>query len=151
MSSPETWFLVCNYGVLPFWVLLAVAPRAAITRQVVHAAWITWLLATVYLVALASGSSEGGSFASLHGVMTLLSSPHAALAGWVHYLVFDLFVGAWEVRDAQRHAIPHAAVVPCLFATLMLGPLGLAAYLLLRSVLRRRVSLDESTAPTTRG
>jgi hypothetical protein len=54
------------------------------------------------------------------------------LAGWIHYLAFDLFVGAWEVRDAQRQGIHHLLVIPCLLATLMAGPAGLALYWLLR-------------------
>ena len=55
----------------------------------------------------------------------LFTSPHAVLAGWIHYLAFDLFVGAWEVRDARRHGLSHWMVVPCLALTLMLGPFGL--------------------------
>ena len=51
------------------------------------------------------------------------------LAGWVHYLAFDLFVGSWEVRDAQRLGIPHLLVVPCLVLTFLFGPVGLLLYL----------------------
>jgi hypothetical protein len=76
--------------------------------------------------------------------MTLFTSPSVVLVGWVHYLVFDLFVGAWEVRDAHRRSISHLFVVPCLVMTLMLGPIGLLAYLLLRFAKTRVVSLDES-------
>jgi hypothetical protein len=76
--------------------------------------------------------------------MLFFTSPYATLVGWVHYLVFDLFVGAWEVRDARRREIPHLAVVPCLVVTLMLGPVGLLAYLTLRFALKRELSLDES-------
>ncbi len=82
---------------------------------------------------------------SLGGVMALFSSPHIMLVGWVHYLVFDLFVGAWEVRDARRRSIHHGMVVPCLFLTLMVGPVGLLAYLVLRWTLRREVGLEETT------
>ena len=59
-------------------------------------------------------------------------------------LVFDLFVGAWEARDAKRQGIPHLALVPCLLATLMFGPAGLLAYLALRGVMRRTETLAES-------
>jgi hypothetical protein len=96
-------------------------------------------------------SPAGGGFSSLSGVMTLFTSPHFALVGWVHYLAFDLFIGAWEVRDARRRLISHWFVVPCLVLTLMLGPVGLLAYLGLRFVLRREVSLDESARPAVGG
>ena len=132
--DPALVFTVCNVGVLPAWLLLALAPRWAGTQRVVHAVWIPVLLALAYGWAFVSNSAtpEGGSFASLAGVMALFTSPHIALAGWIHYLVFDLFVGAWEVRDAQRHGIAHGWVLPALFATLMLGPLGLLLYLGIR-------------------
>ena len=75
-----------------------------VAQRIVHALWIPLLLGVVYILAFALNpdTSEGGSFSSLQGVMQLFTSPFAVLAGWVHYLVFDLFVGAWEVRDARR-------------------------------------------------
>ena len=144
--SAETLFLLCNNGVLPAWLLLALAPRWPWTQTLVHALWIPVLLGLAYGFALVNGMGngpEGASFTSLQGVMLFFTVPFAALAGWIHYLVFDLFVGAWEVRDAQRRGIPHLAVVPCLALTLGLGPLGLLAYLVLRLVLRRELSLQE--------
>ncbi len=78
--------------------------------------------------------------------MTLFEEPEAVMAGWIHYLVFDLFIGAWEVRDARRLKIPHLAVVPCLVLTFMLGPVGLLLYLILRWSMRRAFVLDEAPA-----
>jgi len=145
--SPDAVFRICNFGVLPFWLLLAFAPGWVWTRRLVHAAFLPALLACVYLVALATAHPpEGGGFGSLAAVMTLFTSPQAVLAGWVHYLVFDLFVGAWEVRDAARRGIPHAFVLPCLFFTLMVGPVGLLLYLGLRFVRTRAVTLEETAA-----
>jgi hypothetical protein len=146
--NPDTVFLFCNNAILPAWILLALAPGWKWTDRIVHAAWIPLLLALVYAAAFAlnPGSPEGAGFGSLAGVMKLFTSPHAMLAGWIHYLVFDLFVGAWEVRDARRHGIPHWMVLPCLFFTLMLGPIGLGLYLVLRGALRRDFRLDEVAA-----
>ncbi len=145
--EPETVFLVCNNAVLPAWLLLAVAPGWRFTERVVQAAWIPLLFAVVYAGSFAMNGvpAEGGSFGSLAGVMTLFQSPWAMLAGWIHYLVFDLFVGAWEVRDARRHGISHGWVLPCLLFTLMLGPIGLGLYLVLRGALRSGFSLLEAS------
>jgi hypothetical protein len=74
--------------------------------------------------------------------MRLFTQPGIALAGWIHYLAFDLFVGAWEVRDASRHGVPHRVVVPCLVLTFLLGPSGLLAYLALRGVRARTLRVD---------
>jgi hypothetical protein len=134
--TPDVVFLICNNGVLPAWLLLVFAPGWKWTWRVVHAAWIPLAFAAVYAGAFLSGEPvDAAGFGSLEGVMRLFTSPHAVLAGWVHYLAFDLFVGAWQVRDARRRGIPHLAVVPCLALTLMLGPLGLAAYLVLRGAI----------------
>ena len=91
-------------------------------------------IAAVYLVLIARympGSS--GGFGSLVEVAQLFSQPGLLLAGWVHYLAFDLFIGAWEVRDAARHRVPHLLVIPCLIMTFLLGPIGLLAYVALRT------------------
>jgi hypothetical protein len=144
--TPETIFLICNNGVLPAWLLLALAPNWSWTQKIVHQIWIPVLLGSVYLGVFVTSPAmlEGGGFSSLEGVMILFTSPHFALVGWVHYLAFDLFVGAWEVRDARRREISHLFVVPCLVMTLMLGPIGLLAYLCLRFAMKRELSLDES-------
>ena len=143
--TPDTIFLICNNGVIPAWILLAVAPSWSWTQRIVHQVWIPIFLGSVYFAVLVTSpeTPTGGGMSSLGGVMTLFSSPHFALVGWVHYLAFDLFVGAWEVRDARRRSISHWFVVPCLLLTLMVGPVGLLAYLGLRFALRREVSLVE--------
>jgi hypothetical protein len=144
--TPDAIFQVCNIGVLPAWLLLAGAPSWSGTQKIVHAIWIPILLGGVYLgVFLTSPpAAPGDGMSTLKGVMSLFANPHFALVGWVHYLVFDLFVGAWEVRDARRRSIPHLYVLPCLVLTLMLGPVGLMVYLVLRYGLTRTLSLDES-------
>jgi len=143
--SIETVFTVCNTAVLPFWLLLAVAPRWIWTERLVHSVVVPALLGTVYLVGFVTAPPppEGAGFGSLEGVMLFFSQPHGALVGWIHYLVFDLFVGAWEVRDAARRGIHHAWVVPCLAFTLMLGPVGLLMYMIVRGVRDRTATLIE--------
>ncbi len=77
------------------------------------------------------GSS--GDFQSLAGVAALFANPWLLLAGWIHYLAFDMLVGAWEVRDAARRGIPHWMVVPCLLLTFLFGPAGWLLYQAVRS------------------
>lgn len=146
--SPETIFLVCNYGILLFWLLLIVAPRWRGTQLAVHSIAIPLLLGAAYTLiaatAFTTAMPAGAGFDTLPGVMTMFTSPMAMTAGWIHYLVFDLFIGAWQVRDAGRRGINHLAVIPCLVLTLLVGPVGLMVYLLIRLALRKGgVSLDE--------
>lgn len=135
---PETIFSACSTLVLPGWLLLVFLPRWKWSARIVSAVLIPLALAVVYvsIVVAHFGQSEGG-FGSLADVSRLFQNPHALLAGWIHYLAFDLFVGAWEVRDAQRVGLHHLLVVPCLALTFLLGPAGLLLYFLLRWALRR--------------
>jgi hypothetical protein len=140
--TPDQIFTFANYGVLPFWALLIFLPTLRLTDLVVHSVAAPLLLGALYLWLFVDGAfTEHGAslmdFTTLDGVMKLFTMKEAVVAGWVHYLVFDLFVGAWIGRDAQRCAVPHLVVVPCLLLTLLLGPLGLLAYLLLRGILNR--------------
>jgi hypothetical protein len=91
------------------------------------------LLAVAYVIVVAAQmpGSEGG-FSSLAGVGLMFDNPWMLLAGWIHYLAFDLFIGGWEVRDAQARGIPHLLVVPALVLTFLFGPAGLLLYLAIR-------------------
>ena len=144
--SIDTVFLICNYGVMPFWLLLAIAPGWTWTGRLVHSILIPVVLGSVYLTGFltAPPAPAGASFGTLEGVMLFFSQPHGVLVGWVHYLVFDLFVGAWMVRDARRRGLHHGFVVPCLALTLMLGPIGLLLYTTIRGIRDRVATLVET-------
>lgn len=140
--SYESIFSLINLAALPAWLLLAVLPRSAVTRTVVHSGLYPIVLGVFYAVTLTMGiflgyGADGGNFNSAAGVSQIFSHPHGILIGWSHYLVFDLFVGAWMSRDAQRRGVPHLALIPCLFFTLMLGPVGLLMYVAVRLALRK--------------
>ena len=137
----ESIFSACSTMALLGWALLVFLPRQRLAH-LLAAVGIPLAISVVYLVLIAQhfGRSEGG-FGSLSDVAQLFSNPALLLAGWVHYLAFDLFIGAWESRDAQRHGIPHLLVVPCLLLTFMLGPIGLLIYWGLRTWRTRGVQL----------
>ncbi len=142
MNNLEQFFSIASSAALIGWVLLLVAPLRR-DAAVAGARWVAALLCGFYLtmliVGLTSGNGPpaGASFNSLAGVRLLLSSPEAALAGWVHYLAFDLFIGAWEVADAPTSRVPHWMLLPCLALTFVAGPVGLLLYLILRSLRQR--------------
>ena len=73
-------------------------------------------------------------FATLPELMKTFSAETAVVAGWAHYLVFDMFVGSWEARDAQRIGLHHLFVLPCLVMTFLVGPIGLVLYLMVRGL-----------------
>lgn len=129
----EQIFSIANSIALVSWIILAFAPRWFVTRRIILSGAIPLLLSAAYfaLVFVFFGRAEGG-FDSLGAVMKLFTNEWAALAGWIHYLAFDLLVGVWETSDAQKRGISHWLVVPCLFLTFMLGPVGFLLYCGLR-------------------
>lgn len=142
----EMLFKAATYAVLPFWLLLIVAPRWRWTQRLVHGPVVLLLLTPIYAY-MSLGYApppEDMNFQTLYGVMVGFSAPHIVVAGWIHYLIFDLFVGAWQVRDAQRRGVPHTLVVLCLVATLMVGPIGLLLYVLVRFFSKRVLEYEET-------
>jgi hypothetical protein len=134
--SPEQLFTVLNLVALVSWLLLAIFPRRLLITRMIAGAGVPAFFAVAYVAMIAGawGSSEGG-FSSLDGVASLFANRWLLLAGWTHYLAFDLLVGVWEVRDSIERRIPHLLVVPCLVLTFMFGPAGWLLYQLIR---RRR-------------
>ena len=83
---------------------------------------------------------DGGGFGSLAEVRTLFTNDAALLGGWIHYLAFDLFIGAWIARRADAIGMPRIAQAPILIATFMLGPVGLVLFLSIRAFYRRNAT-----------
>ncbi|OUJ74054.1 ABA4-like family protein [Hymenobacter crusticola] len=146
LLTPDTLFQYASNAALLGWVLLIVAPRWRVTQRLISSGAWSLGLAVVYTVVILGhylgGHAGEGGFSSLSAVAALFRDPWALLAGWVHYLCFDLAVGAWASRDAQRRGVPHLLLVPTLLLTFLFGPVGFLLY----SVVRRRYATP-STAP----
>ena len=148
--SHDTLYTILNLSVVPAWVLLILAPGWIWTQRLVHSALIPLILAAIYLTFLTLGIGFGhahpdAGMSSLGAVQALFSHPVGLLTGWVHFLVFDLFVGAWIVRDARRIGLSRWIMTQTLLFTFMFGPLGLLIHLLARKFSGKAGwSLDEA-------
>jgi hypothetical protein len=145
--TPEQLFSIANFGALLGWLVLVVAGPKRWAAPLVTGAILPLLFGVLYvgLIAAHLGGSQGG-FSSLAAVAALFSDPWLLLAGWVHYLAFDLFIGSWQVRDARRKGIPHLLVIPALILTFLFGPAGLLLYFVIRCVRSRSLDLQLTTA-----
>lgn len=138
--NPDKLFLICNNLALAGWLLMVVAPRWKWTFSIIVSGAVILLLSAVYLTLIVLYFGEGeGNFSSLDGVMKLFENREAVLAGWVHYLAFDMFVGTWIVSNSQKLGIKHWWIVPCLFFTFMLGPIGLILYFSIRAIHTKKI------------
>jgi hypothetical protein len=141
-------FALANPVALLGWALLVLAPRWRVTRWLVLSGAWPLLLAVAYALLIGSHylgpHATDGGFNSLAEVAALFRNPWALLAGWVHYLCFDLSVGIWESLDARRRGVPHLLLVPCLLLTFLFGPVGLLLY----AVVRRFYAAPATAAAT---
>jgi hypothetical protein len=131
--TAEQLFSLCGLLAFAGWILLIAAPRNARALTIAGTV-IPGVLSCLYLFLLAYHAAEArGGFSSLAAVADLFSNQWLLLAGWVHYLAFDLFVGTWETRDAVGRGISRWIVAPCLLLTFLFGPIGWLAYQIARS------------------
>jgi hypothetical protein len=131
--NADQLFSLANMAVLPGWIALALWPLWKWADRFVVGIVVT-LLAVLYVYLLAEHFKPGdfSSFGSLDGIARLFQNKVLLLAGWVHYLAFDMLTGLFIVRNARRHGIPHLLAVICALGAFMMGPAGLLLYLLIR-------------------
>jgi hypothetical protein len=140
MLDPATAFNLAGLLAMLGWLGLLVSLFVAQARLI---AWpaaqlvVPAILAIAYILLIAEGfGTEGGGFGSIEEVRALFADDSALAAGWLHYLAFDLFVGAWIVRDGIARGIHKLLILPSLPLTFLFGPAGLLLYILVR-LLRR--------------
>ncbi len=131
-------FSIANPFALVGWALLVIgviSGRPWLRDTVAGRIW-PLLLSLLYVVALGLGwGTTGGGFSSLAAVRQLFSGDWTLLAGWVHYLAFDLFVGAWIAAETERAGLSNLVLIPVLPLTFLFGPAGFLLFLILRQVL----------------
>jgi hypothetical protein len=122
--------------VAPFWGLMIAAPRWRVTEQVVRSPWIVAPVALLYLMLIAPDlPSLLGTLSApdLATISAALATDRGATIAWAHFLAFDLFVGRWIYLDARPRSVAPLLLGVLLLFTLMLGPIGLLGYLLVRA------------------
>jgi len=141
--TPEQLFSLANTIALSGWLVLIMGWRWRLSARLVSAVIVPLLLAIVYsYLVLTHFGESGGGFSTLAAVQKLFSNPWLLVAGWIHYLAFDLFIGCWEARDAIKNGVPFFLVAPCLVLTFLFGPAGLLLYFAVRMFRTRSLLVD---------
>jgi hypothetical protein len=135
LLDPERVFSLASGLAMACWLGLAFSPAGV--RWAPRVRWIAGrgvpvLMAAVYVALFASHGMGDGGYGSIEAVQRLLSAPPLLVAGWLHFLAFDLFVGAWIAERAASIALPHTIVLPLLALTFMFGHAGLLAFAVVR-------------------
>ncbi|MEO0961020.1 MAG: ABA4-like family protein [Pseudomonadota bacterium] len=119
------------------WLTLVISPLIPVWSDRIAGLIVPALLAVAYVAFLVLVPSEnGGGFGSFAEVKQLFTNPGAVMAGWIHFLAFDLLIGAWICRTARREDIAFWMALPCLPATFLFGPAGFLLFTIVRGIKR---------------
>tara|TARA_B100000242_G_scaffold184857_1_gene132855 strand:- start:99 stop:569 length:471 start_codon:yes stop_codon:yes gene_type:complete len=147
--TSENIYLIANWGVIPFWLLLIFFPHNKITSFLTQSIIAPILLAIGYSYLAYSLYLEGNIFDSfelysgLDGLYSIFANEVLLLVFWLHFLSISLFAGAWIVRDSRKFFIPKIIIIPSLILTYFTGPIGLVFYWFIRIFFAKKVSFDD--------
>tara|TARA_B100000282_G_C31575941_1_gene418795 strand:- start:271 stop:741 length:471 start_codon:yes stop_codon:yes gene_type:complete len=147
--TTENIYLVANWGVIPFWLLLILAPNHGLTNFLAQSVIAPLLLATgysylTYNLYLEKNVFDGFElYSGLDGLYSMFSNEILLLIFWLHFLAISLFAGAWIIRDARRYLIPKIITIPSLILTYFSGPVGIVIYWLIRIFFAKKISFDD--------
>ena len=147
--TAENIYLVANWGVIPFWLLLIFAPNHGFTNFLTQSIIVPLLLTVGYLYLSYSLYLEKNIFdgfelySGLDGLYSMFANEILLLVFWIHFLAISLFAGAWIVRDAKKYFIPKIITIPSLILTYFSGPVGLVIYWFLRIFFAKKISLND--------
>ncbi|WP_299255212.1 ABA4-like family protein [uncultured Aquimarina sp.] len=138
--TPTDIFSIANMTAMPMWILMVLLPKWKVTRFLIDFKIIPIVLSLLYAFYIFQAIQIGGimDFGSLASVMELFTEENAVLAGWVHYLAFDLMVGMWILDQNKKLGIHQLLIVPCLFGTFMLGPIGFLLFIIIKSIKQKK-------------
>ena len=147
--SYENIYLIANWGVIPFWLLLIISPNHGITNFFVQSIIAPLLLASAYGFVAYDIFLEGNILDSfelyrgLEDLYSMFSSESFLLIFWLHFLAISLFLGAWISRDSQRYMVPRFFVIISLVLTYFTGPVGLLIYWFIRIFFAKKINFND--------
>ena len=145
----ENIYLIANWGVIPFWLLLVFLPNNQITNFFTQSiipflllgVGYAYLSYKIYLENNIFGAFE--LYSGLDGLYSMFADEVLLLVFWLHFLALSLFMGAWIVRDSKRYLVPKIITIPSLILTYFAGPVGLVIYWFFRIFFAKKISFND--------
>ena len=145
----ENIYLIANWGVIPFWLLLIFLPNNQITNFFTQLI-IPFLLLSVgyaylsYKIYLEENIFDGFElYSGLDSLYSMFANEVLLLVFWLHFLALSLFMGAWIVRDSRKYLVPKIVIIPSLILTYFTGPMGLVIYWFFRIFFAKKISFND--------
>ena len=149
LINSENIYLIANWGVIPFWLMLIILPQHSLTNFFVQSIIAPLLLAVgyaylSYTLYLNDGLFDGFElYVGIDGLYSMFSNEILLLIFWLHFLAISLFAGAWIIRDARKYLIPKIITIPSLILTYFSGPVGIVIYWFIRIFFAKKISFDD--------
>ena len=145
----ENIYLIANWGVIPFWLLLIFLPNNQIANFFTQSI-IPFLLLGVgyaylsYKIYLENNIFDGFElYNGLNGLYSMFANEVLLLVFWLHFLAISLFMGSWIVRDGRKYLVPRIVTIPSLILTYFTGPVGLVIYWFFRIFFAKKISFND--------
>ena len=145
----ENIYLITNWGVIPFWLLLIFLPNNQITNFFTQSIIPFLILGAGYAYLSYKIYLEGNIFDGfelyngLDGLYSMFANEVLLLLFWLHFLALSLFMGAWIVRDSRKFLTPKIIVIPSLILTYFTGPIGFVIYWFFRIFFAKKISFND--------
>ena len=149
LVNSENIYLLANWGVIPFWMMLIVFPYHSLTNFFVQSILVPLLLAIAYgylsyNLYLEENIFDGFElYSGLDGLYSMFANETLLLVFWLHFLAISLFAGAWVVRDSKRYLVPKIITIPSLILTYFTGPVGIVIYWFFRIFFAGKISFND--------
>ena len=143
-------FALANLYILPFWTIMILFPKWNVTKKVMgsYLPFLPLIGAYIYYLIVTTTANPESAAAlanpQLTDIARFFGEEGAAGAGWMHFLVMDLFVGRWIYWQGQEKQVwtIHSLIL-CLF----FGPVGLLSHIITAAVFNKTDEvLDKSNA-----
>ena len=145
----ENIYLVANWGIIPFWILLIFIPNHHLTNFLAQSIVAPLLLAVgyaylSYLIYQNGNILDGFElYGGIEGLYSMFANEAFLLIFWIHFLAISLFAGSWIVRDSRKYFIPKVVTIPSLILTYFAGPIGLVIYWFFRIFFAKKISFND--------
>ena len=121
----------------PFWALMIFAPKWSWTRKISESYLIVLPVVAIYVVLMIPVLPELFPLVTrpeLPALAKFMSTDTGAALVWAHMIAWDLFVGRWMYLEGRRLNVHPLVMAPVLVITILLAPVGLPLFLIVRKV-----------------
>jgi len=143
-------YLWSNFGIFPFWLMLAIIPNSKFTQFFINSIILPLILSSAYVYVIYQSVLLDESFfdifklyIDLESLYMFFGNEHFLLSFWIHFLAINLFTGSWVSRDALKYNISRKVVFIPLLIIYLVGPLGLVLYWVFRIFYAKRLSFHD--------